>query len=84
VHRTEWEDRKKKLAYEWEYQHEAWSASQQPTLYDLAAKDYGPFDRSHRLTDGGDVVVLSLPGHTRGHVGIAVRTPDLSGPGRGH
>lgn len=78
VHRTEWEDRRKKLAYEWKHQLETWATSLQPTLYDLVAKDYGPFDRSLRLTEGGDVVVLPIPGHTRGHVGIAVRTPDLT------
>ena len=44
----------------------------------FAPEPYGPFDDSLRLTDTGDVVALPTPGHTEGHVAIAMRTPDMT------
>lgn len=81
VHRTEWEHRRKTIfGYDWRIQEEeqSWPPSLEPELYDLAPEPYGPFDRSLTLTDQGDVVVLPTPGHTEGHVAIAVRTTDLT------
>jgi N-acyl homoserine lactone hydrolase len=82
VHRTEWETRTnwlEKMAYSWDCQdEECWPASREPALYDLAPQPYGPFEHSLALTDQGDVVALPTPGHTKGHVAIAVRTPDLT------
>lgn len=46
--------------------------------YDLKPEPYGPFDRSLPFTDGSDVLALPTPGHTKGHVAIAVRTADLT------
>jgi N-acyl homoserine lactone hydrolase len=77
IHRTEWECRNK-LAYRFRFQPPTWSASSQPRLYDLAPEPYGPFDDSLQLTDDGDVVALPTPGHTEGHVAIAMRTPDMT------
>lgn len=77
VNRVEWDDREATLN-EWHLQEEIWSAIGQPRLCDLEPEPYGPFDRSLRLTDQGDVVMLPTPGHTKGHVAIAVRTDDLT------
>lgn len=80
VHRPEWEGRGGKLAYEWAVQQEegAWPEAVEPSLYDLSAEPYGPFERSLPLTDRGDVTILPFPGHTAGHVAVAVRTDDLT------
>jgi N-acyl homoserine lactone hydrolase len=81
VHRTEWEtrtDRLETLGYSWLCDEESWTAARAPDLYDLRPEPYGPFDHSLPLTDQGDVVLLPTPGHTKGHVAIAVRTPDLT------
>jgi N-acyl homoserine lactone hydrolase len=82
VHRTEWETRTSLLeraAYSWDCQEaECWSESREPALYDLGPESYGPFDHCLPLTDQGDVVALPTPGHTKGHVAIAVRTSDLT------
>jgi glyoxylase-like metal-dependent hydrolase (beta-lactamase superfamily II) len=38
---------------------------------------FGPFDRSHRLTPDGTVVIVPTPGHTPGHVSVIVVDGDL-------
>src|SRR5919198_1762958 len=48
-----------------------------PTTVDLPAKPFGPIERSMPLTDAGDVVLLATPGHTPGHMSVAVDTGDL-------
>jgi glyoxylase-like metal-dependent hydrolase (beta-lactamase superfamily II) len=62
----------------WRLQEPYWTAIGGPRLYDLDPEPYGPFEASLPLTDHGDVVVLPTPGHTRGHVAIAVRISDLT------
>jgi N-acyl homoserine lactone hydrolase len=52
-----------------------------PTWFDpepLAweALPYGPFARSVRLTNAGDVVAIPTPGHTPSHVSVIVRDGD--------
>ncbi len=47
-----------------------------PTLVDFESRPYGPFPQSLPLTDAGDVTLLPLPGHTAGHVGVAVEDGD--------
>jgi N-acyl homoserine lactone hydrolase len=37
---------------------------------------YGPFARSARITDAGDVVAVPTPGHTPDHVSVLVRDGD--------
>lgn len=37
---------------------------------------YGPFRRSTRLTEAGDVIAVSTPGHTPGHLSVVVRDGD--------
>jgi N-acyl homoserine lactone hydrolase len=45
-----------------------------PTLYDLDPEPYGPFPRSKRLTEAGDVRLVPIPGHSIGQVGVVVET----------
>jgi N-acyl homoserine lactone hydrolase len=45
-----------------------------PTFIEFTDRAFGPFERSLALTDAGDVVVVPTPGHTPGHVSVAVRT----------
>ena len=41
-------------------------------------KALGPFDRSHRVTSDGTVVIVPTPGHTPGHVSAVVVDSDLN------
>jgi len=43
-----------------------------PTPVDLPHAPFGPIARSRPLTDAGDVVLLATPGHTPGHLSVAV------------
>jgi N-acyl homoserine lactone hydrolase len=54
-----------------------------PTWFDpmplqLAAEPFGPFARSRRLTDAGDLVAVATPGHTADHVSILVQDGDTT------
>jgi N-acyl homoserine lactone hydrolase len=44
-----------------------------PMPLHLAAESFGPFVRSRRLTDAGDVVAVATPGHTADHVSVLVQ-----------
>jgi glyoxylase-like metal-dependent hydrolase (beta-lactamase superfamily II) len=48
----------------------------QPTLVDFEQRAFGPFARSLALTRAGDVTLLPTPGHTPGHLSVAVRDGD--------
>jgi glyoxylase-like metal-dependent hydrolase (beta-lactamase superfamily II) len=45
-----------------------------PTAVDFAGGPFGPFPRSHPVTGDGDVVLVPTPGHTPGHLSVAVET----------
>jgi N-acyl homoserine lactone hydrolase len=47
-----------------------------PTPIDLPADPFGPFPSSLPLTSAGDVIVVGLPGHTPGHIGVVVIEDD--------
>ncbi|HEX8854736.1 MAG TPA: N-acyl homoserine lactonase family protein [Thermoleophilaceae bacterium] len=47
-----------------------------PTFIEFTDQAIGPFERSLPLTDAGDVVLVPTPGHTPGHVSVAVRTDE--------
>jgi glyoxylase-like metal-dependent hydrolase (beta-lactamase superfamily II) len=53
-----------------------WPARFDPTLVELAPEPYGPFPQSRRLTEAGDVTLVSLPGHTPGQIGVLVEEGD--------
>jgi glyoxylase-like metal-dependent hydrolase (beta-lactamase superfamily II) len=48
----------------------------QPTLVDFADEPFGSFSTSQPLTDAGDITLLPTPGHTAGHMSVAVPTDD--------
>jgi N-acyl homoserine lactone hydrolase len=53
-----------------------WPAWFKPTLLELEPEPFGPFPQSLRLTEAGDVVLVPLPGHTPGHIGVLVDQGD--------
>jgi glyoxylase-like metal-dependent hydrolase (beta-lactamase superfamily II) len=57
---------------------EHWPTWFNPTLLDLEPEPYGPFPRSTRLTEAGDVTLVPLPGHTPGQIGVLVEDGDLT------
>jgi glyoxylase-like metal-dependent hydrolase (beta-lactamase superfamily II) len=48
----------------------------EPTLLDLPPTPHGPFPRSLKLTEAGDVTIVGLEGHTPGHIGVVVEEHD--------
>jgi len=55
-----------------------WPSWFDPAPLDLTAEPFGPFTRSRRLTDAGDIVVVATPGHTANHVSILVQEGDTT------
>jgi glyoxylase-like metal-dependent hydrolase (beta-lactamase superfamily II) len=47
-----------------------------PRAIDFEMRPYGPFPETVPLTSAGDVLVVALPGHTPGHVGVLVEDGD--------
>jgi N-acyl homoserine lactone hydrolase len=47
-----------------------------PTLVDFTDEAFGPFPASRKLTSAGDVRLLPTPGHTPGHMSVALRDAD--------
>jgi N-acyl homoserine lactone hydrolase len=47
-----------------------------PTLVEPAARPFGPFPESTPLTAAGDVLLLPTPGHTPGHLSVALEHGD--------
>jgi N-acyl homoserine lactone hydrolase len=47
-----------------------------PTVIDLEPAPFGPFPQSLRLTDAGDVILVPVPGHTPGQIGVLVQDRD--------
>ncbi|MFL5884534.1 MAG: N-acyl homoserine lactonase family protein [Thermoleophilaceae bacterium] len=58
------------------YPSNRWPERFDPTVVDLPPTPYGPFPQSLPLTEAGDVTVVPLPGHTRGHMGVVVDEGD--------
>jgi glyoxylase-like metal-dependent hydrolase (beta-lactamase superfamily II) len=53
-----------------------WPAWFEPTLLELEPEPVGPFPRSLRLTEAGDVSLVPVPGHTPGQIGVLVEDGD--------
>jgi N-acyl homoserine lactone hydrolase len=53
-----------------------WPAGFAPTALDFDGGPFGPFLSSASLTAAGDVRLLPTPGHTAGHVSVAVEEDD--------
>jgi glyoxylase-like metal-dependent hydrolase (beta-lactamase superfamily II) len=47
-----------------------------PTAVELESEAFGPFPQSLRLTSAGDVILVPLPGHTHGQIGVLVDEGD--------
>ena len=47
-----------------------------PTPVDLADTPFGPIGATQPLTAAGDIVLVSTPGHTPGHMSVAIELPD--------
>jgi N-acyl homoserine lactone hydrolase len=58
------------------YLNNRWPGWFAPAGIDLEGPAYGPFPESRPLTQAGDVTVVPLPGHTPGHIGVAVDDGD--------
>lgn len=43
-----------------------------PTFVELAPRPFGPFPETMRLTEAGDVHIVPTPGHTPGHLSVAL------------
>ncbi len=55
-----------------------WPSWFDPMPLDLAVAPIGPFTYSRRLTNAGDVIAVSTPGHTASHVSILVQENDTT------
>jgi glyoxylase-like metal-dependent hydrolase (beta-lactamase superfamily II) len=53
-----------------------WPAWFSPRMIDFPAEPFGPFPQSVALTDGGDMRIVSTPGHTSGHVSVLLVEED--------
>jgi N-acyl homoserine lactone hydrolase len=53
-----------------------WPKPFTPTLIDHGGRTFGPFARSTPLTAAGDVHLLPTPGHTPGHLSVALEDGD--------
>jgi N-acyl homoserine lactone hydrolase len=53
-----------------------WPGWFSPTPVDFTDGPFGPIGATQRLTAAGDVTLLATPGHTRGHVSIAIDLDD--------
>lgn len=55
------------------YPNNRWPAWFAPRLLDFSDRPYGPFEQSLTLTKAGDVTLVPTPGHTSGHLSVAVQ-----------
>jgi N-acyl homoserine lactone hydrolase len=60
------------------YLPDRWPSWFDPLPLELAAEPFGPFARSRRLTDVGDIVAVATPGHTADHISILVQEDDMT------
>ena len=55
-----------------------WPSWFDPAPLDLATEPFGPFARSRRMTQAGDIVVVATPGHTANHISVLVQEGDTT------
>lgn len=53
-----------------------WPAGFEPTLVELDGPPIGPLPASQDLCGDGSLVIVALPGHTPGHIGLLAKGPD--------
>ena len=76
VSRTEHEAARGRTGRLHGYPSNRWPTWFDPTLVDLPAEPYGPFDASLPITEAGDVRLVPVPGHTTGQLAVAVEDGD--------
>jgi glyoxylase-like metal-dependent hydrolase (beta-lactamase superfamily II) len=74
VSRRELRDATGRLGKLFGYLPHRWPSWFQPTAIEFGDGPFGPFERSHALADG--VTLVPTPGHTPGHLSVAVRADD--------
>ena len=60
------------------YPNKRWPAWFSPTTVDLPPAPFGPFPRSLPLTAAGDIMLVPIPGHSPGQLGVLVEEGDHS------
>jgi glyoxylase-like metal-dependent hydrolase (beta-lactamase superfamily II) len=55
-----------------------WPSWFDPAPLGLTTEPFGPFARSRRLTEAGDIVAVATPGHTANHVSVLVQEGDTT------
>jgi glyoxylase-like metal-dependent hydrolase (beta-lactamase superfamily II) len=55
-----------------------WPSWFDPVPLEVAAESVGPFAASRQLTEAGDIVAVTTPGHTADHISILVREGDTT------
>lgn len=73
VSRTEWEQARGIGGHLRGYLPHHWPRSLTPRLLDLEEGPMGPFSGSYDIAGDGALLVVPLPGHTSGHIGLLVR-----------
>jgi N-acyl homoserine lactone hydrolase len=73
VTRTEWDKFRGVAGRIRGYLPQHWPAGAEPTLVDLDGPALGPFAATHDLTGDGSLILVALPGHTEGHIGLLVQ-----------
>ncbi len=53
-----------------------WPSWFAPRLVHFDGESFGPFVRSRRLTQAGDVILVPTPGHSPGHLSVVVQEPE--------
>jgi N-acyl homoserine lactone hydrolase len=72
VHRPEFENASGLMGKVRGFLPHRWPSWFSPCLLDLSEEAFGPFTRSHRVTEAGDVTIVATHGHTKGHVSVVL------------
>jgi glyoxylase-like metal-dependent hydrolase (beta-lactamase superfamily II) len=60
------------------YLPQRWPAWFDPVPLELAGEPLGPFAASRRLTEAGDIIAVTTPGHTADHLSVLVQEDDAT------
>jgi glyoxylase-like metal-dependent hydrolase (beta-lactamase superfamily II) len=72
VHRPEFENASGFIGKARGFLPHRWPQWFAPHLFELDPEPFGPFPRSLRVTEAGDVRIVATHGHTRGHVSVVL------------
>lgn len=79
VSRTEWQRARGLGGRLRGYVPQHWPPELDPRLVDLAGPAIGPFPGSYDVAGDGTLLLVPMPGHTPGHLGLIVRRDDDGG-----